>query len=71
MTPQEQMDSLIDRLSTIAAAHADLLDFWSAVDAEMESIVAAAETEKDQRIIDERYRVLMEKADLMGIMQPE
>ena len=71
MTTAHKMDALIARLSTIANAHPELLDFWNAVDAEMEPITAGAETEADQRVVADRYSDLITEADVIGMIRPE
>lgn len=71
MTVTERIDALIVRLPELAKSHPELLDFWHAIDAEMEPITAAAETEADQRALDERYSDLVSHADVMGMIREE
>ncbi|QDA56009.1 hypothetical protein [Thermomonas aquatica] len=71
MTIAERMAALVNRLPNLAGAHPELKDIWRVVDDEMASILPHIETESDQRALDDHYRELMQKADLMGLLQPE
>lgn len=70
-SPSEQLDALIARLPAIARSHPEPADFWRIVDAEMEPITAAVETDDDQRALDERYHDLITEADVMGMVTPD
>lgn len=71
MTVAERMEALIARVPELARSHPVLEAFWRAVDSEMERVLPLVESEADQRVLDDQYRVLMEKVDAMGLLQPE
>jgi len=70
MTISERIQALTGRLPELSRLHPDLRDLWREVDAELESITAAVETEADQRALDSCYADLMAKADVMGLLAP-
>lgn len=71
MTIAAQVEAVIARLPAIREKHPEMWDFWREVDAAMEPITAAVETDQDQVDLDSRYSDLMAKADIMGMCQPE
>ena len=69
MTVADRMAALVARVSELARTHPVLEDFWLEVDAEMERILPLVESDADQRVLDDQYSVLMEKVDVIGLMQ--
>lgn len=67
----ERIEALIARLPELSRQHPDLRYVWREVDAELEAITAAVETDADQRALDTGFVDLMAKADVMGLLAPE
>ena len=71
MTVADRMAALVARVPELARTQPVLEDFWREVDAEMERILPLVESDADQRVLDDHYSVLMEKVDVMGLLQSE
>lgn len=69
MTVADRMAALVARVPELARTQPVLEDFWREVDAEMERILPLVESDADQRVLDDHYSVLMERVDVMGLMQ--
>ena len=71
MTVADRMAALVARVPELARTQPVLEDFWREVDAEMERILPLVESDADQRVLDDHYSVLMERVDVMGLLQSE
>lgn len=71
MTVAARMAALVARVPELAQSKTTLGEFWREVDAEMELIVPLVESDADQCLLDEQYQALIEKADAIGLLQPE